>query len=345
MYNRKELLRIRDKIYKQRCKTFGKNDSVTLIALSDLALAYSLTGNFSKAEKLSYEAYFVCKKGYGIAHPTTTLVLGKYCYIRANSERAAVIQYLDALKCLRETVHVEDSDNILLWNIVIDLFHNREFITLDNDKYQHVYEMKCRTLGGEHLDTLATLNDLAISYIVRDNCKNAIEIYEKIYNTMCEFYSKNHPDTLVVLNNLAISYIRSGNCEKSIDLLKSAYKSSCKTLGKMHPYTLTFFDNMMVTYRYKHGKKRFEEAIIYYVEILNMHLFRHIFTKGVFVRLYDKLRSSHTCYCPDFDRLSHLYPYCRLYNSPNNSENNSSDNKQSLNIYEPYFEFELLHFM
>lgn len=113
---------------------------------------------------------------------------------------------------------------------------------------QDCYEVRLKTLGEHHPDTLNSLNSLAASYLHLGNYEKALELNKKCYESCLKAYGENHPDTLDSLNNMASNYYELGNYEKAIELNQKCYEARCKMLGENNPSTLITLDNLAISY-------------------------------------------------------------------------------------------------
>ena len=59
-----------------------------------------------------------------------------------------------------------------------------------------VYNARKETLGENHPDTLASLNNLANSYSVLGEYNKALELKNAVYNARKVILGETHPDTL-----------------------------------------------------------------------------------------------------------------------------------------------------
>jgi tetratricopeptide (TPR) repeat protein len=101
-----------------------------------------------------------------------------------------------------------------------------------------------RTLGKEHHDTLASLNNLAGLLQAKGDhagaellCRRALEAQERTLG-------KEHPDTLGSLNNLAVLLSDKGDYTGAEPLCRRALEARERTLGKEHPNSLGSLNNL-----------------------------------------------------------------------------------------------------
>ncbi len=102
--------------------------------------------------------------------------------------------------------------------------------------------------GEEHPETLAFLNNLAVTYGGLGDHKKELELTKKVYTLRCRILGEEHPDTLTSLNNLAVTYGDLGEYQKALELKEKVYTLRCRILGEEHPDTLVSLNNLAATY-------------------------------------------------------------------------------------------------
>ncbi|MEV6572922.1 tetratricopeptide repeat protein [Streptomyces sp. NPDC051577] len=77
-----------------------------------------------------------------------------------------------------------------------------------------------RTLGPDHLDTVACRHNLAGAYEEGDDLKRAIPLYERALEDAERTLGERHPLTLAARNNLADAHRAAGSTDLALDLLE-----------------------------------------------------------------------------------------------------------------------------
>ena len=121
-----------------------------------------------------------------------------------------------------------------------------------------------RTLGPDHPDTLATLNNLAAAYQAVGKLPEAIALLERVRDARIAKLGPDHPDTLTTLNNLAAAYQAAGKLPEAIALLERVRDAQIAKLGPDHPDTLTTLNNLAVAYQ---AAGKLPEAIALYERV------------------------------------------------------------------------------
>ena len=99
-------------------------------------------------------------------------------------------------------------------------------------------EIRERTLGPDHADTLISASTLAELYMTRANFSAAEELLVKTLATREKTLGPTHPDTLESVSALATFYWDSGDYAAAEPLRKRSHVEREKTLGADHPDTL-----------------------------------------------------------------------------------------------------------
>jgi serine/threonine protein kinase len=95
------------------------------------------------------------------------------------------------------------------------------------------------TLGLDHPDTLATLNNLAGTYKVGGKVPEAIALLERVRDAQSAKLGPDHPQTLVTLHNLATANLAAGTSQEAMALLERVSDAQIAKLGPDHPDTLS----------------------------------------------------------------------------------------------------------
>jgi tetratricopeptide (TPR) repeat protein len=105
-----------------------------------------------------------------------------------------------------------------------------------------------RILGADHLNTLASLNNLGISYWTAGRTAEAITLDERALADRERILGADHPDTLTSRSNLAVDYRNAGRTAEAVSLDERALADRERVLGADHPATLTSRSNLANAY-------------------------------------------------------------------------------------------------
>jgi tetratricopeptide (TPR) repeat protein len=101
-----------------------------------------------------------------------------------------------------------------------------------------------RTLGDDHPNTLALMNNLATTRLALGDLQGARDLQEEALATERRVLGDDHPKTLVLMNNLAITRRTLGDLQGARALFVETLTARRQVLGDDHPETLTFISNL-----------------------------------------------------------------------------------------------------
>jgi tetratricopeptide (TPR) repeat protein/tRNA A-37 threonylcarbamoyl transferase component Bud32 len=101
--------------------------------------------------------------------------------------------------------------------------------------------------GGDHPDTLRSMNNLASSYAALNRHAEALSLQEKAVAGFKTALGRTHPDTLGSMNNLAVSYYRARRVEDALKVFTEIVALQRESLGADHADTLTAMSNLAAT--------------------------------------------------------------------------------------------------
>lgn len=112
---------------------------------------------------------------------------------------------------------------------------------------QKMADLRARTLGEEHPDTLEMY--LGVAFLLSDlgEYGKALEWNEKIVEVRRRTLGEEHPDTLIAMHNLASVYGNLGDSRREAEMCRAIYKIRCRVLGEHHPQTLGTLNNLAVS--------------------------------------------------------------------------------------------------
>lgn len=130
---------------------------------------------------------------------------------------------------------------------------------------QAALETRRRTLGPDHPDTLAAINELANVYWFQDRFAEAEPLFVEVVEKRTRILGENHKDTLKANYDLASLYGRQKRWQEAEQLQRRVLASQQQLLGNRHPDTLASLNNLS---SYLHGQRRFQEAAAISTELI-----------------------------------------------------------------------------
>lgn len=99
-------------------------------------------------------------------------------------------------------------------------------------------------LGSDHLDTLATRNELASCRARAGDVAGAVAEFERLLNDQIEVVGADHPHTLIARNNLATWRAEAGDVAGAVAEFERLLGDRQRILGVDHPDTLATRNNL-----------------------------------------------------------------------------------------------------
>lgn len=115
--------------------------------------------------------------------------------------------------------------------------------------YEETLRLTRGRMGPSHPDTLACMNNLAVSYQYAGQPERAVPLLEETLGRMKAELAEGHPDTLAGMNNLAAAYRQAGRMDRAVPLYEEVLKLMRARHGSSHPGTLTCMNNLSAAYR------------------------------------------------------------------------------------------------
>ncbi len=122
-------------------------------------------------------------------------------------------------------------------------------------------ELQVATLGEEHPDTLASMNNLALLYQAEGKFDKAESLLKRTLETKRRVLGDEHPDTLMSLNNLGWYYKERGRFAEAEPLLTRALDVRRRIFGDENSDTLASMNNLGLLYE-SEGRPDEAEALL-----------------------------------------------------------------------------------
>lgn len=106
------------------------------------------------------------------------------------------------------------------------------------------YELRTEVLGGEHPDTLLSLNLLGNVRIRQGNYAEAEQLHTRSLDKHRRVFGEEHERTLSALNGLSIAVYSQGKVDQAEDLFRQCVDLKTHLLGEEHINTLNTMNNL-----------------------------------------------------------------------------------------------------
>jgi tetratricopeptide (TPR) repeat protein len=109
---------------------------------------------------------------------------------------------------------------------------------------EQVAEVRRRTLGEDHPDTLRSMYNLALYFSEAGRRPEALRLAEQVAEVRRRTLGEDHPDTLHSMNNLALYFSEAGRRPEALRLGEQVAEAHRRILGEEHPDTLRSMHNL-----------------------------------------------------------------------------------------------------
>jgi eukaryotic-like serine/threonine-protein kinase len=142
------------------------------------------------------------------------------------------------------------------------------------DSFEKAQTLREKALGGDHPETLVSLNDLAEAYRAKGQLDIAIPLLKKTLDLRRAKLGANDPATLTSMNNLGMAYLAKGRLKDAIPLLRDALDLRKDTLGDDNPATIESMNNLGIAHselaQASKDGKQLDKAITLFREALEL---------------------------------------------------------------------------
>jgi len=122
-------------------------------------------------------------------------------------------------------------------------------------------ELRKRTLGPNHPDTLTSMDELGVFYNLQGNYAAAEALLAQVLQSRRAALGINHKDTLETMSNLAQVTLYEGDYARATPLFAEVLDAELRLLGEENPTTLSAMDGLAVGYA-RLGKFREAEELL-----------------------------------------------------------------------------------
>jgi tetratricopeptide (TPR) repeat protein len=126
---------------------------------------------------------------------------------------------------------------------------NRERLNEQELVAKRIYELRHKSLGEKHPDTIRGLEHIARSFLLQGRFTAAGLEYAQVLALRQEVLGEKHPDTLRSMSHLATTHHAQGQYDAAKHLYARALKLQEEVLGKQHPETIANLSNLASVYQ------------------------------------------------------------------------------------------------
>jgi eukaryotic-like serine/threonine-protein kinase len=142
-------------------------------------------------------------------------------------------------------------------------------------QYERAIALRTSVLGPDDLETISTIEDLAVAYRRDRRAINAIPLFERVLSVRRAKLGLDNAKTLDAINNLGVAYQAAERFGEAVALLEQGYSEARRFLGPEHADTLTSMSNLAAVYK---DTDRISEAVELFEKVLTLR--KKILTPG-----------------------------------------------------------------
>ncbi len=193
-------------------------------SLNNLAGIYRATGHYSEAEPLYKQALELRKRLLGDNHPSFATSLNNLAGLYKSTGQYSKADLAGLYKSTGQ-------------------YSKAELL------YQEALELRKHLWGENHIDVVASLNNLALLYDEQGRYDEAEPLYLQSLELEKRLLGENHPSFALILNNLALLYYHQGRFTEAEPLSQQAIELDKQFLGEENPDVATDLHNLGLIYR------------------------------------------------------------------------------------------------
>jgi serine/threonine protein kinase/tetratricopeptide (TPR) repeat protein len=114
---------------------------------------------------------------------------------------------------------------------------------------EKAFDTRRTKLGKDHLDTLITMNSLALSYQQAGRLDKAVQLLEEVLALRIARHDPYLGESVVSTGNLGLAYQAAGRLDKALPLFEETFALLKKKLGPEHPLTVNGMHDLACGYK------------------------------------------------------------------------------------------------
>ncbi|KAF2234939.1 TPR-like protein [Viridothelium virens] len=106
-------------------------------------------------------------------------------------------------------------------------------------------------LGEEHLNTILTMHNLAVTLGDQGHLSEAARMQREVLEKWRLILGEEHPDTILTMHNLAVTLRRQGHLSEAAQIHREVLEKRRQILGEEHPDTISTTSHLATTLHYQ----------------------------------------------------------------------------------------------
>jgi len=176
-----------------------------------------------------------------------------------------IMAHIAAVEGHMKTVEMVDQRILMGGYMVGYVYSTHGQYSMALEWYRRVLAGEEKALGVDHLDTLATVHEMALVFRKQGQYSKGLEWYERALAGSEKALGVDHPDTLATVHEMALIFYMQGHYEKALEWYERVLAGYEKASGVDHPSTLATVHNMASIFK---RQGQYGKALEWYERVL-----------------------------------------------------------------------------
>lgn len=298
---------------------YGKNHKYYALSLSNLALLYKSTGNYSEAEILYLDALNILKNYYpnDIFNYAITIDNLGNLYISMGKFGEAETCYKESTSILKQFDNGENYNYATSLNNLANLYKESGRYNEAIELFKEAIKIFGKTLGRTHPLYAIALDNLAVVYTMLGRYNESEPLLKKALNVFEINYGKENINYLITLNNLGVLYLTIKRYDEAEKYFKESISIQKKLYGEKSVDYAIILNNLGLLYSEKNDYNNAEKYYLQCLELISDILSDKIpqytsalLNLGELYQQWGKYSKAEGCYLKAAENnLYHIYKY------------------------------------
>jgi CHAT domain-containing protein/tetratricopeptide (TPR) repeat protein len=225
---------------------WGREDSVTMVLLSNFASAIDAQGRHAEAETFYRRVLETRERTLGADHPDTLAAYNNLAGAFAAQGRygEAEVLFRRVLATYEEAFGPEHPETLAALTNLANCLDNQGRLREAEKLHLRAVQTADRVFGPDDPRTLTYLNNLAATLNGLGRSDLAEKYYRQVFEGRERQLGQDHPETIAALDNMAVAIARQGRPQDAEPLFRRTLEAQETSLGTDNPETLRSLNNL-----------------------------------------------------------------------------------------------------
>ena len=207
-------------------QVYGRTDERTMMALSELSLAYTLNQEYKKACKIGRKTCRLDRKIYGKSHEITLRAYSNlsYCYHKSFKFKAAIKYGTMAYEGFCKMFGEEHRETLALLANLAQICHQTLQLDYELKLLDKVLEGQMKALGADNPDTVQTVSSMGVCFMMLGNNEEAARCFRFVLKKQAAIFGEKSNITLMAAKRLSNVLKAIGRTEEAQKITDKYFK-------------------------------------------------------------------------------------------------------------------------